>query len=710
MMQQQQFAAADRLIGIKMSTSKNFDEYGNDLPAQFFSAFNGKNCNYWGNRKNESDIFLARFPDREKLVRMADLAVKGRIQFWHPWHMELTHSPEKIVKPKEWFIPRNGDPEWLDSLVRFTHMFDLAAAYNITGKKKYIDSFSSYLESFAKARSIRHRHWKDQLNAAIRVSNLIKSIDLFDPSSVSEHLIQSIIRQVYTDCDFLYASLGRKVGNWEVAITTSLLTVSTYFCCAPEIVPWHMDAEQRLIFILQSDTHQDGIQIEEVPLYHGEVILFLMDYMTVLKVNDITPKPIIVNTLRKMISVLDEIADPEDMIPPLGDSDRFPVSYIKNTGHLLIGLSDLVRTSAGTEADDATCSITPSIKTFDNTGWVVMRWLYAEHQTGYLLFDCSGKPFPLRSWHSHADDLNFIFHTSEGALITDLGRFTYAHDFPIYFPYTNRKVYEGTRKAKLFKFLKLSNRGIYFRDWREYFRSTLSHNTVCCDGKNQPYYDDTTSAGSFVKLHSVLHSGALFLMHGEMDIARPGKSWDNSDQANSERSSQNDFYRHSRVICGNVPDLIVVVDKLESITARDWINSIHFSPKCRIKNQGHGVNVSLGSSHYFVQTVSVPSVVITSNIDQDWVSEVYNKKVTSKTYRSVVKNKDKIIFFTIIYRKGDKKLLNRFLSEEDDLVKMKLSEINHKGIANSLIIQVTKEKVIVNNEFHGEINELESVF
>ena len=595
---------------------------------------------YWPELNINSAIFKAKYPDQIQLLKMADLAVKEKIQFWHPWHMELTHSVESLVKPKEWFIARNGDQEWVDSFARFTHMFDLAAAYKITADEKYLVAFSIYLESFSKARKVQHRHWKDQLNASIRVSNLIKSVDLLNPQTLPEKVLENIIKEIFIDCQFLYSGLGQKVGNWEVAITTSLLIAAEYLKGTGilEVDSWSKDAHARLSDILSVDIHQDGVQIEEVPLYHGEVLLMLFDYLIILITNGIEPDEEVLSVVDRMLYVLEEIADPEGKIPPIGDSDRFPVSYLFKISEILIGK----KTINCDQVEEKKNSVS-SLKVFKNTGWTVVKWLNKDSKQRYLCFDCSGKPYPDRSWHSHADDLNFIFHTSEGPLITDPGRFTYASEFPVYLPGTNRRLYGKGWKKVISWLVRPSSRHLNSRNWREFFNSTLAHNTVSCDG-NQPGYNSPKEAGCLVRqLKSVLE-GPLFLLEGELDTSKTGKNW----REPMPRAETDNAYQHRRGIYGSFSGIVVVIDRFECNQHRDWVNSVHFSSRVKLEFSEGEVNACLGKSFFLVKCLSKPGKELKQSLEDSWISEVYNSKEPSKTLRTKLLRQKKGFFVTII--------------------------------------------------------------
>ncbi len=619
--------------------SSTCNEYGEKYLLTIASRLKNSAISFWPESSIHSAIFNARFPDKNKVIKMADMALKGKIQFWHPWHMELTHTAESIVPPKEWFVARNGDQEWIDSFVRFTHMLDLAAVFKMTGNDKYLDAFSNYIETFSVARATNHRHWKDQLNAALRVTNLIKALDLLKHNEIDETLLTSTLREILIDCHFLYSSLGQRVGNWEVAITTALLTASIYLdeeLCAEN---WQRDADARLIEILATDIHQDGIQLEEVPLYHGEVILFLLDYLTILNANQITPKQELVEITKRMLSAMEEIADPEGMIPPLGDSDRFPINYITNIGDTL--LPDYVQNNG---ANSGISANQPSLTTFNDTGWAIVNWRRDEVKRRYLLFDCSGKPYKGMAWHSHADDLSFIYHTSEGPLITDPGRFTYAKIFPVYLPHSNTHLGDHWWKKTLGYITRPHLRELNSRNWREYFQSTLSHNTVSCEGKNQPGYGNVREAGRYVRQTRAELKDGLLILEGELDTKEYGKSRIKLDSIVSQEYS----YQHKRGIYGHLPGILVIIDRLQSDSARDWVNSIHFSPKSQIKVIDDGLDVSLGESKFLVTCVNNQSNKTTNTLDNDWVSEYYNLKKKSKTYRSKVSKGNNTVFVTSI--------------------------------------------------------------
>ena len=603
------------------------------------SLFRRQRVTYWPTDGVESDSFNRRFPDKKKIIEMAEEATKGRIRFWHPWHMELTHTTERLVSPREWFSARNGDQEWVDSLVRFTHMVDLAAAYRLTAKRHYLSAFTRYLESFSSARSFRHRHWSDQLNAALRTVNLIKAVDLIGPSELEKGTLATLINEILTDSQFLVSSLGVRTGNWEVAICTSLLIVSVYLSEVFDNSKIAGEAKARLNKILRSDIHEDGIQVEEVPLYHGEVILFLFDYLTILDSNGLPADSEIVEILKRMLHAMEELADPEGLIPPIGDSDRFPVSYLTHIGELLI--PDYVPKKKRAVGKSGT---SPQLTVFKETGWSLVQWHSGKSGSNYLFFDCSGKPLPRNSWHAHADDLNFIYHTSQGPLLTDPGRFTYARKFQFYLPFSNVPVGERGWRKHLLKIVRPSSAELSSRDWRDYFKSTLAHNTVSCEGVNQPGYASLKEPGRKVRLVRSELFDDIFVLEGELDTRKYSHKLTESPP--SQPSDKG--YLHRRGIYGLLPGTVVIVDRLYADEPHDWVNSLHFSPGVQLHWNDSGLKALLGNSCFSVFFANDPSPVADTWLDDDWVSEVYNRKVASRTCRSRIAGSANAVFVTVI--------------------------------------------------------------
>ncbi len=611
----------------------------NTQSAMILSTLQKRTRHYWPESCVNSDVFRARFPDKQLMLRMAKLATKRRIQYWHPWHMEVTHTTYSLDKEIDWFTPPTGDHEWIDSLVRFNHMIDLAAAYQFTHRKKYIHSFEYYLHSFFETRNKQGRHWKFLVNAAVRVINLVRGYDLISRVSalpLSVHL--AFFENIIIDVRFLLKSLNEAVGNGAFFAATALLITSDYLGDIFYVEEWQTLSEKKLYKIINTEIQSDFMEVEQAPMYHGQVILTLLDYCIVLIANNRTVNATLKDTINGMLDTLSGLCDPEGMIPTIGDSDRFSISYIIGFYNAIFK-TDYNKTPGNVTTSNVgkNCELT----TFKSTGWSVVRWNYDLDTKGYLLFDCSGKP-KLGS-HSHADDLQFLLHTTNGPAFVDPGRFTYCTDFKAYFPFTRKRIYPKGRFHHLYSLLFPEFIGLQARNWKEYFKQTLSHNTISLDGKNQPGYAHRMDDRSETVLLQQKKIGPLVLLQGYCDTS--GRKGSNKEH---ERSSQTE-YLHQRTILGFLPNFWIIVDQVKTEQKYNWISSYHLNTGSKVSLKDDHLLLETNGDNHSMHFLSSTDVKHTLSIENDWVSPIYNKKFPSKTIRATIHKASEAQLVTLIH-------------------------------------------------------------
>lgn len=595
------------------------------------SVLKNRPTHYWPDTGVKSDFFHARFPDKSRLIHMAKLATQRRIIYWHPWHMEVTHKAYQLDKKIDWFTPPTGDHEWIDSLVRFTHMIDLAAAYDFTHEEKYLASFENYLNSFSNARKKPGRHWKFLINIAVRLINLIRAYDLIahkDSFPLSAHL--EVLENIALDIEFLLNSLDKVRGNGAFFATTALLIASAFLTDIFDVKKWHVLAEQKLYEILDTEIQSDDIEVEQVPMYHGEVALTLLDYCIMLKSNNLPVSTQLEKIIKGMLCALTELCDPEGKIPAIGDSDRYSINYIINLYHAIFQAEADLTSPTTLKIADSYSSLT----TYDASGWAIVRWNYNTEKQGYLLFDCSGKPKNQKSGHSHADDLQFLLHTSHGAIFTDPGRFTYCTDFQAYYPFTKKRIYPKDLLRPLYTLLFPQFMDLYGCNWREYFKRTLSHNTISLNGENQPGYAKRTDPRSKTELLLQQKIGPLIFLQGHLDTS-----------ANKANSSS---YQHTRTILGVLPHLWIIVDKMKAEEKGNWISSYHLEAGSQASISKQSIYIEASGGTHSMDFLSSTNINPLLSVDDDWVSHIYNKKQASKTIRAITEKTSDAILVTVI--------------------------------------------------------------
>jgi hypothetical protein len=596
---------------------------------------------YWPLEGIHSNAFRARFPDQKQLLKMARLASRRIIRQWHPWHMEITHSNYRLEKNINWFTPPNGDHEWIESLVRFHHMIDLAAAYKITGKQRFLDSFYEYMLSFNQARSKPGRHWKYKLNPAIRIINLIRAYSLLCKEEIPQaDLHLAVHESLLTDISFLIPALPEVIGNGAFFVTTALLIAAEFLEEIYNVTSWKTKAQTRLLEILDSEIQADGIEVEQAPMYHGEVLLTLLDYAIALQANEQPICKAMQRSMKLLLNALVELSDPQGMIPPIGDSDRLAVAYLVNLYKVVMKKDALCRSPCSSEITLDHSHAGFRLHVFKDTGWAIMRWNWDEQESGYLLFDCSGKPAPGLDGHSHADDLQFLLHDSSGPIFTDPGRFTYCSEFKAYFPFTRKRIHAKGRFRHLYNYLFPRYMSLATRDWRDYFMSPLAHNTITPDDGMQQQAARHGQEGANVQLVDARTNGPLALLEGK--LTKPHTD-----------SSGNEEYHHQRILVGCYPDLWIVIDHIHSPRAHDWTASFHLGEKIRFSKIGDSVNLQTPQKSYRLHMLVPDNDDFTVAIEDDWVSPNYNEKHSSRTIRIRLPNRSEVMILNALCCRAD---------------------------------------------------------
>ncbi|MGB5108079.1 MAG: alginate lyase family protein [Candidatus Zixiibacteriota bacterium] len=582
---------------------------------------------YWPEAGLRSREFQYRYPDQEQLIRMAAMTTKGLVQFWQPWHMEKTHAPERISDPVNWTAAPNGDEEWPHALARFTHMFDLAAGYMLSRNVDMIAAFNRHLDDFYAARGDEGDLWGNRLDSSLRLLNLIRAHDLLrDESEFGADNQLVCFALMLRECQLLHHGLGSRVGNWEFFITTSLLCATIYLERVFEVARWHSDAMARLHEIIQSEILGDGNLVEQVPMYHGVCVLALLDFLVVQKANNKTLDREVVACVNRMVDVLIKIADPDGRIPTIGDSDVFDVMYITDYCDVVLATN---HSAALEKAITGVANGHPRIENLTASGWTIVRWQGRDNKLGYLLFDLSGKPRDGREGHSHADDLQFLFHNGSQPILIDPGRFTYTSLFLSGFTWLPWRLRHSRVFRSVYSLLRPRFKDMNDRNWNRYFRHTLRHNTVSCDGMNQFGYDDSPTKRSRVLTEPPVSAGPMVLCRASLD-------------------SEPD-YLHTRTFICQLPHYMVIVDRLSSPEPHNWIVSFHLGTALQVTADQQTVRALAtdGSSHSLLFTESSGTPLEISVIG-DWVSPEYNLKEPANAVQVRLSNRAEANFVSIL--------------------------------------------------------------
>ena len=288
------------------------------------------------------------------------------------WEMEPTREPVHFDGPVVWDAVPAGDPEWTYALNRHTIFVHLGRAWQYTGQARYLDAFVSLLGD-----------WLDRVPRT--------------PASES------------TTWRALEA--GLRPENWLRALG-------------------------RLEENLRHAVLPDGVQWEQSPMYHCEVLHALLDTLLLAERNGIAVPPLLSEKARAMCRALAVWAAPDRTILPQGDSDVIDAGDLLAAGALLFRDPLLAAAAQGPLCEETLWdfgSDAPARLAALPAAWPACSSQKLEASGNYILRSGWGREDTwihfragsLGGGHGHADLLHVdVYHSGE-AVLTDAGRGTY---------------------------------------------------------------------------------------------------------------------------------------------------------------------------------------------------------------------------------------------------------------------------------------------
>lgn len=422
----------------------------------------------------------------------------GRRAPTQAYAFDIDHRDERTV----------GDIKQLWELSRHQHLTVLAAAFAVTGDDRYARRVADHLTSWWVANPpLRGVHWLSGIELGIRllswvwVRRLLEgwpgAPDLFERNPQALHQIHFHQRWLSA-----FPSIGSSANNHAVAETAGQLAGACAFPWFPESGRWRVAATRLLDEQLRRNTFSSGLNREQATEYHGLVLeLGLAAAIEA----DAAGHPMPGSTwlvLQRMMDALAAVVDVELRPPRQGDgddghglildgagSDRW--ASLLATGQSLFGrlpwwprvTPDDVRTTLwaalrrlgpqGRGASPVRRGRQPQRRPyhFADAGLTILRVPRrdgdapgGEDLGGEIWCRCDGGPHGFLSIaaHAHADALSLEVRHDGVDVFADPGTFSYSHS----------------------------------SEWRSYFRSTVSHNSMELEGENQ-----STIGGPFMWTH-----------------------------------------------------------------------------------------------------------------------------------------------------------------------------------------------------------------
>ncbi|WP_439386056.1 alginate lyase family protein [Amycolatopsis lexingtonensis] len=433
-----------------------------------------------------------------RLLTTADELMAGRAEYFGVVRTDMV-SPDWFLDPKTgrrapsdryaFDVPYRSEDEvgdikqiWEPS--RHQHLTVLAAAYALTGTPAYATRVAAHLRSWwAENPPLQGPHWVSGIELGIRLLSWVWTRRLLDGWAGAPELFEDnpdFQLQLWHHQNWLATlrSHGSSANNHVIAEDAGLLAAACAFGWFPESAAWRASATRSLDVQLGRNTFPSGLNAELASEYHGLVLE--LGLAAALEA-DAAGAPVPDSTwdvLLRMTDALASIVDNKVHPPRQGDADDgFGMivdgaetnrwASLLASGEVLFGRLDWWPAVPG---DDVRTPLLASLATrtprasgirpgrrpahLRDAGMTILR-------SGRVWARCDGGPHGFLSIaaHAHADALSVEVRHDGVEILADPGTFCY-HGEP---------------------------------QWRSYFRSTLGHNTLELNARDQ-----SVSGGPFL--------------------------------------------------------------------------------------------------------------------------------------------------------------------------------------------------------------------
>ena len=205
--------------------------------------------------------------------------------------MEPTCQPVRFDGPVQWDAVPAGDPEWTYALNRHTIFVNLGRAWRLTGRVRYLDAFAALLADWLSrvphTPASESSTWR-ALEAGLRPENWLRAAALFG-QALPEELRCRMEESLAEHGAYLEKAHGpfQRLSNWGAIQAHGLFLIGLRLGRAD----WQDLALARLTENLRHAVGPDGVQWEQSPMYHCEVLHAALDTLLLAGQNGRTVPP-----------------------------------------------------------------------------------------------------------------------------------------------------------------------------------------------------------------------------------------------------------------------------------------------------------------------------------------------------------------------------------------------------------------------------------
>ncbi len=394
------------------------------------------------------------------LLKVASPVLKEADEILNGYY--YVHDFEKVY----WEIDTCPWGTWENGKVRSFHRHDffitLARAIRQSGEEKYKIFVKKLIKNLPEHYSIHQiKKYDKSIDIAIRILNWTAICSLIEKNDWADKELNYWHLQV----EWMLANLSPG-GNHRLLEGLGLFAAGSYFSDLGCARKWQKIGQKIVIAEMNLQVSDEGVHLEQSMYYHQICSTHFLKFYLICQHTSFDLSIEFKNRFQKMLEYIYYTQKPDGTHPMIGDGDQLKTNdrehwearalipicnylfklFIPVSDENLESLEWFICTKNYSILRGQTHSYNRQTKIYKNSGHAILR----EGIDNYLFFNCGPtgyKPYP---HHGHSDGLGVEICLNGKTIIMDPGGYGYFND-----------------------------------EYRNYFRSTFSHNTVIIDGKNQ---------------------------------------------------------------------------------------------------------------------------------------------------------------------------------------------------------------------------------
>ena len=562
---------------------------------------------------NDVNFIKEKYPnDVEKTIEVANQVLDKYFLFRYDWDMEKTNIPHQFKNEIDWTAIPNGDEEWCFMLNRHRFWVDLGKAYLLTGKEKYakglVNQMTHWIDNNPLKDDLKRLSWR-RIEAGIRCENWIKSFEYIKNSKhVTPVFLAKFLNSLHEHATYLNSSFSNfsQTSNWGVLEFQGVFNVAHFLTEFKTAKQWQKDALNKLTTCVNLQVLPDGTQWEQSPMYHNEVFHCYMNVNLLAQQNDIKLPKAIVQKTKDMAYANVKWQKPNFHQPLLGDSDDTDLRDILTLAAYLYQ-DPVLKSRAHAELDYETFFLLGSEKAnqYKNIKSETPDFLSVFQQSSGDLYmrtsweqDATYSSFHLKKLgcgHGHDNILHFTIFANNKDYLIDGGRYTYVDN-----------------------------------DWRELFKSNISHNTLGVDDLPNTIYKD-----SWINDFEARSQGIY---------TKSESAFDYGEAENTAYKRLENPVSMKRRLLFLKPNVWLVFDSFSANGEHKFSQYFNF-PNKEIKVENNGLTTTYDDDNLRIQPLKKVDIALKDT----WWSPEYNLKKENKRAELFKKAKGFTSFISLLY-------------------------------------------------------------